>query len=148
MSAKALALDPELAEAHASRGVALQFARQREEAITEFERALALDANLYEANYFYARFCFERGELEKAAALFERAAQIRSDDFRSPVLLAGVYRSLRRDADRQRSARLGLERAESELNLHPENSGPAQMGACALAQLGERERAKEWQPAP
>jgi adenylate cyclase len=37
-----------------------------------------------------------------------------------------------------------LERAEQELNLHPENSGPAEMGAIALAHLGERDRAREW----
>ncbi len=144
MSAKALALDPELAEAHASRGLALQFGGRHDEAIAEFEHALVLDPDLYEANYFYARFFFEQGDFEKAAKLFERAAQIRSDDYRSPVLLTSVYRSLGRHVDRERSARLGLERAERELHLHPENSGPAQLGALALAHLGERDRAKDW----
>ena len=119
MSAKALALDPDLAEAHASRGFALQFGERREEAIAEFEQALALDPNLHEANFFYARFFFEQGDFEKAARLFEHAAEIRSDDYRSPVTLTAVYRSLGRDEDRERSARLGLERAERELNLHP-----------------------------
>jgi adenylate cyclase len=144
MSAKALALDPDLAEAHASRGLALQFGGRHEEAIAEFERALALDPNLYEANYFYARFFFEQGDFQKAAEFFERAAQLRSDDYRSPLLLTTVYRSLGRQEDRERSARLGLERAERELNLHPENSGPAQLGALALANLGETDRAKDW----
>jgi adenylate cyclase len=143
-SAKALALDPELAEAHASRGRALQFAGQYEEAITEFDHALALDPNLYEANFFYALFFFERGDFERAAELCERAAQLRSDDYRSPLLASTVYRSLGRDADRERSARLGLERAEREFNLHPENSSSAQYGALALAHLGECDRAKEW----
>jgi adenylate cyclase len=46
MTTKALALDPALAEAHASRGMALQFAGQHEEAIAEFDEALALDPNL------------------------------------------------------------------------------------------------------
>src|SRR4029079_6505251 len=104
----------------------------------------ALDPNLYEANYFYARFFFEQGDFQRAAEFFERAAQLRSDDYRSPLLLSAVYRSLGREADRERSARLGLERAERELNLHPENSGPAQLGALALAHLGERDRAKDW----
>jgi adenylate cyclase len=144
MSAKALALDPELAEAHASRGLALHLGEHHEEAIAEFERALELDPDLYEANFFYARFLFEKGNFERAAELFERAAQIRSDDYRSPVLLTAVYRSLGRQADEERSARLGLDRAERELNLHPENSGPAQFGAIALAHLGERGRAKDW----
>ena len=143
-SAKALELDPDLADAHASRGLALQYGGQRGEAAAEFDRALALDPDLHEANYFYARFYFEQGDFEHAAELFERAVRVRSDDYRSAVLLACVYRSLGRHADMTRAARLGLERAERELNLHPENSSPAQLGALALAQLGERDRAKEW----
>lgn len=143
-SAKALELDPDLADAHASRGLALQYGGLRAEAAAEFDRALALDPNLHEANYFYARFFFEQSDFERAAELFERAVRVRSDDYRSAVLLACVYRSLGRHADMTRVARLGLERAELELNLHPENSSPAQLGALALAQLGERDRAKEW----
>jgi adenylate cyclase len=144
MSDKALALDPDLAEAHASLGLALQLSGRRDEAATEFEHALSLDPDLYEVSYFYARFHFEQGNFKRAAELFERATEIRSDDYRSPVLLAAVYHSLGLDADGKRSVRVGLERAERELNLHPENSGPAQLGALALAHLGERDRAREW----
>ena len=143
-SAKALELDPDLADAHASRGLALQYGGRRVQAAAEFELALALDPDLHEANYFFARFFFEQGDFERAAELFERAAQLRSDDCRSAVLLTCVYRALGRRADMTRVARLGLERAEHELNLHPENSSPAQLGALALAHLGERDRAKEW----
>ena len=144
MSKKALELDPKLAEAHASCGVGLNFEGRQEEALIEFERALALDPDLYEANYFYGRFLFERGEYEKASKCFEKATQIRSDDYRCPVLLSRIYASLGRFEDRKRSARLGLERAERELNQHPENSDAAQMGALALAHLGERDRARDW----
>ena len=144
MSAKALALDPDLAEAHASRGLALHCSGHYEEAIAEFERALALDANLYEANIFYARFVFQQGDFEKAVKLFERAAEIRPDDYHSPAMLMSICRSLGRHEDELRWARLGLERAERALNLHPENAGPAHRGALALAHLGERDRARDW----
>ncbi|MBY5460818.1 tetratricopeptide repeat protein [Rhizobium leguminosarum] len=143
-SAKALELDPDLADAHASRGLALQYGRQREQAASEFELALALDPDLHEANYFYARFFFEEGDFEKAAELFERATQVRFDDYRSAALLACIYLKLGRPMDMERAARLGLQRAERELQLHPENSSPAQLGALVLAYLGERDRAKEW----
>src|SRR5205823_4154577 len=43
ISAKALALDDKLAEAHASRGVALSAGQRYEEAMAEFERAIILD---------------------------------------------------------------------------------------------------------
>src|SRR5438876_4151752 len=49
---KALALDPKLAEAHASRGVALSAGQRYDEAKAEFEQAIALNSNLFEAHYF------------------------------------------------------------------------------------------------
>jgi len=144
LSDKALALDPDLAEAHAARGLALQFSGRRDQAVAAFERALTLDPDLYEVNFFYGRFFFEQGGFDKAAELFERATEIRTDDYRSPTLLTSVYRSLGMEAERQRAGRVAVERAERELNLHPENSSPAQLGAVALAALGERDRAREW----
>ncbi len=144
MTARALALDPGLAEAHASRGLALLHYGRSEEAVEAFERALALDPQLHEANFFYARFFYARGNFEKAAELFERAAHIRPDDYRSPTLLVAVYRALGREEDKMKCARLAVERAERELAQHPEYSTPAQLGAIALAELGERDRAREW----
>ncbi len=54
MSARALALDPNLAEAHASRGLALNHDGQTEEASREFLQALALDPSLYRRIYIMA----------------------------------------------------------------------------------------------
>src|SRR6266446_5040164 len=79
-SAKALALDDKLAEAHASRGVALSLMHRYGEAMQEFEKAIDLDRNSYEAHYLYARASFAQGDLDGAARLFERAAEIKPDD--------------------------------------------------------------------
>jgi adenylate cyclase len=143
-SAKALALDNRLAEAHASRGLALSLGQQHEEAIAEFEEAIGLDPNSFEAHYFYARACVTQGKLERAATLFERAAENKPDDFQALCLLVGIYRSLSRDRDKESAARRVIERAESELTLHPENPRAAYLGANALATLGEKDRAREW----
>ncbi len=143
-SAKALALESGLAEAHASRGLALSLGQRYEEAMAEFEQAIALDPTLFEAHYFCARACFAQGKLDRAAALFERAAEIKPDDYQSSILLIQIYRSLRRDRDIGDVARRGIERAERELTLHPENPRPAYLGAAALLAVGEMERAKEW----
>ena len=91
---KALALDPNLAEAHASRGVALSAGQRYEDAKDEFEKALALNPDSYEAHYFYARSNFAQGKVDRAAALFERAAEIKPDDYQVPCLLVGIYKSL------------------------------------------------------
>jgi adenylate cyclase len=142
--AKALALDPSLAEAHASHGLALSTNGRRAEAVDEFERAIALDPNSYEAHYFYARHSFAAGDFEKAVELYDRCAEIDPDDYRAPFLVANALHSLGRLDDEVRRARMGLERAERALKLNPENSDPAQHGAVALALLGENDRAREW----
>src|SRR5260370_28635225 len=68
-SAKALALEDGLAEAHASRGLALSLGQRYDEAMAEFDRAIALDPNSFEAHYFCARACFAHGKFERAAPL-------------------------------------------------------------------------------
>src|SRR5205814_8999539 len=99
MSAKALALDDKLAEAHASRGTALWLTHQYEEATEEFEKAIALDPNSFETHYLYARANFANGNVKRAAALFERAAEIKPDDYQSVCLLIQIYRTLGREHD-------------------------------------------------
>ena len=143
-SAKALDLEGGLAEAHASRGLALSLRERYPEAVAEFDQAIACDSNLFEAHYFYARACFAQGRLEEAARLFLRAAELKPDDFQALLVLTGVYRSLGREQEMRWAAREGIERAERELILHPANPRPAYLGAVGLAALGEFSRAKEW----
>jgi adenylate cyclase len=143
-SAKALALENGLAEAHASRGLALSLEQRYDQAMAEFEKAIMLDPNSFEAHYFYARACFAEGKFERAAALFERAAEIKPDDYQSLCLLIQIYRTLGRDQDMDDAARRGIERAERELMLHPDNPRPAYLGAAALVTLGQNDRAREW----
>jgi adenylate cyclase len=143
-SAKALALEDGLAEAHASRALALSLVERYDEAMAEFEKAIALDPNSFEGHYFYARACFAQGKFERAAELFLRAAEIKPDDYQSVILLIQIYHSLGRDADAKDAARRGIERAERELTVHPDNPRAAYLGAKALVTLGQNERAKEW----
>jgi len=143
-SAKALALDSGLAEAHASRGLALSLEQRYDQATAEFEQAIALNPNSFEGHYFYGRACFTQGKLERAAALFERVAEIKPDDYQALILLIQIYRSLGRDADAKSAAQRGVERAEKDLILHPDNPRSAYLGAAALVTLGDNDRAREW----
>ena len=143
-SAKALALEDGLAEAHASRGLALSLGQRYDEAMAEFEQAIALDPNSFEAHYFCARACFAQGKLERAA----RFSSVRQKSSRTTIkawsCCIAIYRSLGRDRDKENAARRGIERAERELTLHPENPRPAYLGANALLAIGEKDRSKEW----
>jgi adenylate cyclase len=143
-SAQALALDAGVAEAHASRGLALSLAQRHEEAVAEFEQAIRLDPNSFEAHYFYGRACFAQNKLNQAAALFERASELKPDDYQSVAFLTMIYRSIGREGEIEAAARKALERAERELTLHPENPRPAYLGANCLLAIGERDRAMEW----
>ena len=143
-SAQALALDAGLAEAHASRGLALSLVEKYEEAMEEFERAIGLDPNLFEAHYFMARACFAQNKMDRAAGLFERAAELRPDDYQALSMLRMIYPSVGREQEVADVARKVVQRAERELTLHPENPRPAYLGATSLIALGEHDRAREW----
>ncbi len=143
-SAQALALDAGLAEAHASRGLALSLVEKYEEAMVEFESAIGLDPNLFEAHYFMARACFAQNKMDRAAGLFERAAELRPDDYQALSMLRMIYPTVGREREVAEVARKVVERAERELTLHPENPRPAYLGATSLIALGEHDRAREW----
>jgi adenylate cyclase len=141
---KALALDPNLSEAHAARGEALANSGRRPEAAAAFERALDLDPNSFDASLSYARYCVTEGRYDKAIELYTRATEIQPDDSQAPMLLQIVYRALGRFDESEKYGRLGVKRAEEQLKLHPENSRPAQLGAATLASLGEKDLALKW----
>ncbi len=143
-SAKALELDGELAEAHASRGYALAISEKYEMAEREFETAIRLDPNLFEGYYFYGRACFKQGRFDQAIGLLKRASEVQPDDFQSHNFSALTYRALGRQQDAEAAERRAFERAERELHLRPENVRATYYGAVALVSMGEPERAKEW----
>jgi len=144
MSEKALALDNGLAEAHASRGAALSGVKRYAEAETEFEKAINLDPNSFEAHYFYARACVFQGKIEQATALFERSAVIKPDDYASVCILVQFYNSLGRKQDAKEAARKGAKLAERQLTLHPDDAKAAELGSGSLIEIGEFDRAREW----
>ncbi len=143
-SRKALELDPDLAEAHASRGLALTMSKNFAGARAEFESSIRLDPKLYEPYYFYARTSFQQGDLAKAAQLYEKASHVNPDDYQAPSLLAPIYKSLGRDAEADASRRRALQLAERHVELHPDDARALYLGAGILCQLGERARGLEW----
>jgi non-specific serine/threonine protein kinase len=145
-SRKALELDSELAEAHASRGLALSLNKRFEEAAKHFETAIRLNPKLFEAYYFYARSRFSEGKLAEAGAMFEKASAVNPDDYQSLALVTGVYTGLGRKDDAQEARRRSLEVIERQLEMHPDDARALYLGAGALAQLGQRERGLEWWP--
>jgi len=143
-SRKALLLDPGLAEAHVSRGLAISLGKRYDEAELEFQTAIRLDPKLFEAHYFYARACFQQGKLEDAASLFEKASQVKPEDYQSLSSLGMVYTGLSRNEEALDAYRRAWQVAEKHLELHPDDARALYLGAVALCRLGERSRSLEW----
>ena len=139
----ALRLDPDLAEAHAARGLARALRGGFEEAEREFLTAIRLDPNGFEAHYFYARACFQHGRFARAVELFETAARIR-EDFQAWFFAAQSYAALHQPDAAEAAYRRSLEVTRRHLELHPGDARAVTMGAVALSRLGEREEGLRW----
>jgi serine/threonine protein kinase/Tfp pilus assembly protein PilF len=142
-SRTALQLDPDLAEAHAARGLAFSLGGGFAEAAVEFERAIELNPKLFEAYYFFARTCFRQGKLEDAVRLFERATDVR-EDFQALLLRALAIEGLDEHERAQVAYRRALDAIQRQLDINPEDTRALTLGAGCLARLGEDERAVEW----
>lgn len=143
-SKRALDLAPHLAEAHASRGLAVSLTGRFEDAEKEFQEAMRLDPKSFEAAYFYGRACSAVGKAADAAKWFERAVAVRPDDFAAQMLLANCYHVLGRVDDSTSAMRRAYDSARKHLELNPDNPRALYMGALALTGLGESERSRDW----
>ena len=143
-SRKALELDPELAEAHASRGLVASLKKEHDEAQREFQIAMRLDPKLFEAYYYYARSYYGQGRLAEAVHWFEEACRVRPEDYQAPQLLASAYAGLGRQAEAQAAFRRALHVIQKHLELHPDDARAVYFGAACMCQLGEKGRGLEW----
>ena len=141
---RALELDPDLAEAHHSKGQALFTCGRYAESEKCLERAIRLNPKLLDAYLTYARTNFASGKPEEAAAWYERAAEIQPDDYQTLLLLGFVYTKLGRDEDGERVRREGIRLVEERLEFEPNGVRALYLGANALVSLGELDRGLEW----
>jgi adenylate cyclase len=142
-SRKALDLDPEGAEAHTSRALALTLRRQYHEARDEFEAALRLNPMLFEAHYFFARACLTEGKLEEAVRRYRDACRVRPEDYQAIFLSADPLITLGRNDEALEAARRGLKVADAHLDLNPDDARAWYLSAVALMRLGQRGQALE-----
>ncbi len=142
-SRRALDLEPDLAEAHASRGLALSLRGSYEEAAREFEAAAKANPKLFEARYFHARAAFQEGRLEEALQLFEEACQVR-EDYQARLLWAQCYAALGRETETVEAYQRARRVIEDHLELNPGDTRALTLGGSAMARLGETHTATAW----
>ncbi|MGA9854525.1 MAG: TIR domain-containing protein [Gammaproteobacteria bacterium] len=139
---RALALNQELAEAHAVKGYILLMKGDTDAAATEIEIALKLEPESYEANRAAGRLHYILRNYETAAKFFEKTISLMDADVNSMGMLIGCYKALGNDAGVRRAANFALEHADAILARDPNNSSAVVYSAYALASLGDDERAK------
>jgi len=143
-SRKALELGPEVAEAHASRGLALSLSKRYEEAERKFNTAIRVNPQLFEAHYFFGRASFQQSKYAEAVEHYEAASRVRPDDYQTPLLVASSLTRLGRTGDAEATLRRGVQVAEKHLELNPDDARALCLGAGALMQLGEPAKALDW----
>ncbi len=143
-SAHAVELDPDSAEAHASRGLSLFINEKYQEAERHFETAGLLNPKLFESYFFYALSCSSQGQYEKAARLFVQASEMSPADYQSPSFLALAYTALGRKEDAARARHRTIELIEQHLDMNPDDTRALYIGAANLSSLGDSKRAMDW----
>jgi TolB-like protein/thioredoxin-like negative regulator of GroEL len=140
----ALELAPDLAESHVSAGIAHCMLQEYQSSEAQFEKAIELDPKSFDAWYFFAREKVHEGEVERALKLFQRASEVRPEDYQSVLLQAQLYMSLGDEKRAIEVSRRGVERARAVLELNPDDNRALNMGAFGLLRLGEHDEAGEW----
>ena len=143
-SERALALDPELAEAHASSGLAHLVREEFERAELEFNKAIELNPGLFEAYYYFARTRFHQGDMGAAAEWFAKAASVNPEDYQSRLLRVQILRGAGQVDEAAVEARQAIEVVERNLEWHPDDARALHLGAGSLIVLGEIELAERW----
>jgi adenylate cyclase len=141
---RALALDANLAEAHAVKARILSQHGRHDEAAAEIDVAVRLDPESYEVNRSAAYLRFSQQRLEEAARYYEKSMTLMETDLNSGSLLLTCYTALGNMDAARRVARITLARTEKTLAQDPNNGTAMAYGAISLATLGEAERAKDW----
>ncbi|HET9839845.1 MAG TPA: tetratricopeptide repeat protein [Candidatus Angelobacter sp.] len=143
-SRKAVELAPKLAEARASRGVALSTLRNYPGAEKEFRAAVRLDPGLYEAHYFYGRACMAQGKYKEAIEPFQSAAAVRPEDYQAPLFLGMAYTGLGHKAKAAAAYARTIEVAKQQLSVNPGDVRALYLGAVGWARVGRRREALAW----
>ncbi len=141
---RALALDANLAEAHAAKGRVLTSEGRYGEALIEIEAALRLDPESFEVNSAAARLYFTQRRLPEAIRFYEKAAALMETDFSSVSLLMTCYKALGDLENMRHAARRTLARAERITTQEPDNGLALGYVVSSLCTLGEAERARDF----
>jgi adenylate cyclase len=140
----ALSVAPGIADSHIASGITHAIYQDYKLADIEFETAINLRPDSFGAWFTWARSKSYQGDARKAVELYQKAAQIRPQDYHSVLVQVRLLNELGDAETAKERAREGLRRAKVFLELRPDEYRAQNMGAFALHILGEIDEAKTW----
>jgi adenylate cyclase len=140
---RALALDPNLAEAHAAKGRILADQGHLDEAVREHELALRLDPESYEVNCAAVRCYIAMRRYDDAIRFCEKATLVNDRDIWACGMALDCYEAKGDREGKLRISRHVLERFEKIIAAEPDHAVAMSFAIGALIALGERDRAME-----
>lgn len=143
-AARAIALDPRLADAHAALAAAHQGQGRYETGLEACEAALKLDPDSYEGNRVAGMCSLALRRFDDAIRYFEKAASVVDTEFTAASFAAQCYQAKGDKAGAQAASKRALARVEKVIAAEPDHGKALGYGAGLLADLGEADRAKEW----
>jgi adenylate cyclase len=141
---RALALNSNLAEAHAVKSRILAEGGQHDEASAEIAIALRLAPDSYEVNRAAGYLAYRQARPQEAVPYYEKALALVETEINSAGMLVSCYIAAGDREGAVRVARIMLARVEKALARDQDNGTVVGYGAYALSLLGELDRAKEW----
>jgi len=143
-AARALELDPDIAEARLPIAWCLRAEGNVAEADAEIGRALELAPESWEVNKEAARLFYRQRAIDRAIHHLTKATQIVEADFHGWGMLAACHTALGNRSEVEKCARKIAEQVEKALARDPDNGAALAFGALSFAALGQRDRAREW----
>jgi adenylate cyclase len=141
---RALAIKPDLAEAHCVKAHLLEEQGKKAEATAEVETAVRLDPESWEVNREAARLLFRQGRVRDAIPYFEKAAALLDSDWHNASMLISCYRETGQSDLLLSASQRTVDRTEKAIAKDPSNSTVLAAGSVALAAIGEVQRARDW----
>jgi adenylate cyclase len=140
---KALALDSDLADAHALHARHLWQLNLVEEALAEVETALQLDPESWAVNMVAAQINYGLRRFETAIVYWEKAVASPESASGDAGMLMSTYHAVGDEEGAMRAAQIVLERAERALARDDVDAFARCCGMSALAALGHEARARD-----
>jgi TolB-like protein len=143
----ALSIAPGLADSHIASGITYSIYQDYKRADLEFETAINLRPDSFGAWFTWARSKSYEGDALKAIQFYEKASQIRPQDYHSVLVQVRMLNELGDTEGAREKAKEGLSRAIAFLESNPDEYRAKNMGAFALHVLGKDAEAKKWMEA-